>query len=164
MMKFFRRDTGLIDDARRDDAAALAEIHERSFSRGWSAEEMASFLAEYPVVQGIAFRQRGRFGGRRRVVGFVLLRIAAGEGEILTIAVDPSSRGRGLGRRLMEEAARRAYRDRVEALFLEVEESNKAAVGLYLSLGFKKVGERSRYYRHPEGDAGNALVLRLSLR
>ncbi|MCW5697073.1 MAG: ribosomal protein S18-alanine N-acetyltransferase [Bauldia sp.] len=163
-MKWFRRDGGIIDDARRDDAAALADIHERSFSRGWSAEEMSSFLGEYPVVQGIAFRRRSLFGSRRRVVGFVLLRMAGGEAEILTIAVDPSSRGRGHGRRLMEEAARRAYRDRVEALFLEVEESNRAAVGLYLSLGFRKVGERSRYYRHADGEAGNALVLRLSLR
>jgi len=41
-MKLFKRDAGLIDDAQRADAGALAEIHERSFARGWSAEEMSS--------------------------------------------------------------------------------------------------------------------------
>jgi ribosomal-protein-alanine N-acetyltransferase len=64
----------------------------------------------------------------------------------------------------MEVGARRVYRDRLEALFLEVDESNKAAVALYESLGFKTVGRRPRYYGGDNGGTGTALVMRLGLR
>lgn len=152
----------LIEDAAAADAPVLADIHEKSFERHWSAEELSAFLAEYPVVQIIVIRA----GGPRqtRISGFAIIRSAGGEAEILTLAVDPASRRRGFGRQLIEEASRRAYRDRAEAMFLEVDEANRAAVSLYRSLGFETVGQRSRYYEKKEPMPGSALVMRLRLR
>jgi ribosomal-protein-alanine N-acetyltransferase len=49
---------------------------------------------------------------------------------------------------------------RVEEVYLEVRESNQSAQALYLSLGFRPVGQRSGYYRNPKEDA---LVLWLPL-
>ncbi len=152
----------VIDDAAPGDVAVMADIHEHSFSRHWSAEEFSALLADYPVVQAIVARRAGL--GKPRINGFVIVRIAGGEAEILTLAVDPRSRRRGLGRKLVEDAARRAYRDRAEALLLEVDETNRAAVTLYRGLGFETVGERSRYYDKPDAPPGNALVMRLRLR
>jgi ribosomal-protein-alanine N-acetyltransferase len=151
-----------IEEARAGDAAAMAEIHERSFHRPWSTEDMTALLSDYPVVQGLVAKRGAK--GRSRIAGFVLVRTAGGEAEILTVAVDPSSRRRGLGRKLIEEAARRAYRDRADAVFLEVDESNRAAVSLYRSLGFETVGQRSRYYDKPDAPPGTALVMRLPLK
>jgi ribosomal-protein-alanine N-acetyltransferase len=151
-----------IEDAAPSDVAVMAHIHERSFSRHWSAEELSALLADYPVVQGIVVRRSTP--KRARVAGFVIVRSASGEAEILTLAIDPLSRRRGLGRQLVEEAARRAYRDRAEALFLEVDEGNRAAVSLYRGLGFETVGQRSRYYDKPDAAPGTALVMRLRLR
>jgi ribosomal-protein-alanine N-acetyltransferase len=152
----------LIEDAAPADADILAGIHERSFARPWTTEEILKLLADYPVVQGIVVRH----GARKRapIAGFLIVRSAGGEAEILTLAIDPLSRRRGLGRQLVEEAARRAYRDRAEALFLEVDEGNQAAVKLYRRLGFETVGQRSRYYEKPGETPGTALVMRLSLR
>ena len=144
------------------DVNAMADIHERSFTRHWSAEEFLAMLADHPVVQGIVVRGAGLKRGR--IKGFVLVRSAGGEAEILTIAVHPGERRRGFGRKLIEEAARRAYHDRAEALFLEVDESNRAAVMLYRGLGFETVGERSHYYANADGPTGNALVMKLRLR
>jgi ribosomal-protein-alanine N-acetyltransferase len=64
----------------------------------------------------------------------------------------------------MEEALRCLYRDLVPEIFLEVDEGNAAAVGLYRSLGFVEVGRRKGYYSSGEGPGGTALVLRLQLR
>ena len=147
---------------RSDDADELAEIHRNAFARTWSAHDFNSLLAERSVI-GIGLRRQSWFGSR--LAGFVLIRMAADEGEILTVAVRPSERGRGYGRLLMEEALRRLYREHVVACFLEVDRSNAAAVGLYRSLGYTVAGERKGYYNDPAGGGdGTALVMRVQLR
>lgn len=96
--------------------------------------------------------------------GFVLVREAAGEAEILTIAV-PEKFGRlGLGWRLMQAGLREATSRGAETMFLEVEAENKAAVTLYGRLGFKKVGERPAYYTGADGRRSSALVMSRVLR
>jgi ribosomal-protein-alanine N-acetyltransferase len=152
----------VIDDARSEDAQAMSEIHEASFDRAWSAEEMRGMIGDFPVVQPLVLRVRSR--GQTVVAGFVILRIVAGEAEILTIAVAPKFRRCGYGRMLMEEATRRVYRERGQSLFLEVDETNRAAVSLYNKLGFSTVGKRPRYYEGASGSSGTALVMRLGLR
>ncbi len=149
-----------VDEANRKDASDLAAIHAQSFTHGWSAEEFASLLNQSNVIC-LAARRNGVLGARRSI-GFVLVRVAADEAEILTVAVLPASRGRGTGRRLVEEAIRRLYRGRIGSLFLEVDENNRAAVSLYRALGFAQVGRRTGYYREPGGTA-SALVMRLQL-
>ena len=103
------------------------------------------------------------FSGRR-LVGFVLVRVAADEAEILTIAVRPRDRRRGYGRMLMEEALRRLYRNGAAACFLEVDRGNGAAIALYRSLGYQPAGERKNYYRGGGAGEGTALVMRVQLR
>lgn len=152
----------MIEEALSDDVAHLAEIHGRSFSRVWSEEEIAA-LAASPGVLILVLRRAGTFG-TRRPIAFAILRTAADEAEVLTIAVHPSHRGRGHGRHLMEEATRRLYADRVAALFLEVDAGNGPARGLYNALGFKVVGERKGYYADGADAGGVALVMRCDLR
>jgi ribosomal-protein-alanine N-acetyltransferase len=156
-----RSRASFIADAERGDAAAMAAIHERSFRRAWSEEDIGAMLADAGRVRGLVARRGSK--EKARVAGFVLVRSSGDEAEILTVAVDPSSRRRGLGRKLIEEAARRAYRDRVGSLVLEVDESNRAAVSLYRDLGFETVGQRSRYYDKGGAPPGTALVMRLKL-
>ena len=151
-----------VDDVGLDEADALAEIHGAAFARTWSADEFAALLAD-PLVFALALRRRSPFG-RTRIAGFVLIRVATGEAEVLSIAVRPRSSGRGYGRLLMEEALRRLYRERVAACFLEVDRGNRVAGRLYRSLGFQVAGERPRYYPEARSGDGAALVMRLQLR
>lgn len=151
-----------IDGAGLADAGDLATIHGEAFHRTWSAEEFSALLAD-PSVFGLVARRSGWFAPRA-IVAFVLVRFAADEAEILTIATASSHRRRGYGRMLMEDVARRLYRERIESLFLEVERGNAAAVGLYRSLGFAVVGERRNYYPMPQGGDATALVMRLQVR
>jgi ribosomal protein S18 acetylase RimI-like enzyme len=62
-------------------------------------------------------------------------------------------RGRGLGRALLTEVLAVARGRGVESVFLEVRESNAAALGLYRGFGFQEVGQRRGYYDHPREDA-----------
>jgi ribosomal-protein-alanine N-acetyltransferase len=160
MMALFRPRV-FVDELRRSEADALAELHSGAFARYWSADDFAALMADGSVFALAARRQP--FFGRRRLVGFALVRLAADEAEVLTVAIEAASRGRGYGRLLMEETLRRLYRERIRTCFLEVDRNNTAAVRLYHSLGFEVVGERKGYYRQTEGREGTALVMRVSL-
>jgi ribosomal-protein-alanine N-acetyltransferase len=142
------------------DSPAISAIHHEDFVRPWSDGEFASLLGQ-DTVFGFAARETGK--GDAPPVGFVLARLAAGEGEILTVAVARTHRRQGLGWRLMDAVLRELHSQRAEALFLEVDETNAAAIALYRRLGFFEVGKRPRYYETGEGRSG-ALVMRRDLR
>lgn len=161
MMGFLPQGRVFVDELKPSEADVLVDIHADAFARAWSADEFAALIADRAVV-ALAARRESIFGVRR-MVGFALLRKAADEAEILTIAVRKGNRGKGFGRLLMEEALRRLYRERIASCFLEVDQSNAAAVSLYRSLGFVTVGERKGYYPRPEG-GGAALVMRAQVR
>jgi ribosomal-protein-alanine N-acetyltransferase len=95
-----------------------------------------------------------------RLVGFVISRLAAGEAEILSIAVAESHRGRGLARKLLDVHLRRLAAYGIASVFLEVDERNIAARRLYAALGFREVGRRESYYVDAGKPTGTALVLR----
>jgi ribosomal-protein-alanine N-acetyltransferase len=142
------------------DSPAISAIHREDFARPWTDGEFASLLGQ-DTVFGFAARETGR--GGMAPVGFVLARLAAGEGEILTVAVARTHRRHGLGWRLMDAVLRELHGQRAEALFLEVDEANEAATALYRRLGFIEVGKRPRYYESAQGKSG-ALVMRRDLR
>lgn len=80
------------------------------------------------------------------VAGFLAWRtVAEGEHEILNLAVAPEFRRRGVGRRLL-----RSLLDECRGtVFLEVRESNRAALELYQSSGFHAISRRPGYYEFP---------------
>ncbi|MDJ0930886.1 GNAT family N-acetyltransferase [Breoghania sp.] len=143
-----------IEDAEREDVSDLADLQGLSFLREWSEGEIALLMAGTGVFALVI--RRGAPTASRRSIGFVLVRAVADEAEILTIAVHPRWRGRGLGQKLMEAAMRKLYADRILKIFLEVESGNEVARALYERLGFKVVGERKGYYAAPESAVPDA--------
>ena len=75
---------------------------------------------------------------------------AAGEAELLRIAVDPAHRGGGLGRLLLEACQTELEARGLERLYLEVRVSNAPAIRLYGACGWQRCGLRSGYY--PDGE------------
>ncbi len=161
-MRWSLRPRLIVDEVRLGEVEALAEIHGGAFARTWGEDDFAHLLSE-PGVFALAVRLQPLFGARR-LAGFILVRVAADEAEILTVAVRAGDRGRGHGRLLMEEVLRRLYRERVAACFLEVDRDNRAAVALYRSLGFVVAGERQGYYPDAAARDRTALVMRVHLR
>jgi ribosomal-protein-alanine N-acetyltransferase len=93
------------------------------------------------------------------ICGFLIGRAAVGEWEIENIAVLPEARRRGLGSRLLNEFLARVESDSETSVYLEVRESNRAALGLYQKWGFSEAGRRKKYYLNPQEDA---LILKIS--
>jgi ribosomal-protein-alanine N-acetyltransferase len=145
----------------RNNSAALAALHREDFARPWTDGEFSDLLAQNTVF-GFAAFETGK--GKAGPIGFVLARLAAGEAEILTVAVTRAHRRQGLGRQLMEAVLRRLHAQRAQALFLEVDETNKPAITLYRRLGFREVGKRPAYYQADDNRKVNALVMRRDLR
>jgi [ribosomal protein S18]-alanine N-acetyltransferase len=143
------------------DAGIAATLHGARFPQPWSEDEFHSLLLQETVFGFLALKEGvpGRMAG-----GFVLVRVAAGEAEILTIGVDQHFARAGLGWRLMQAALREAKMRGAEDVFLEVDEGNTAARRLYDKLGFAKVGERRAYYAAADGSRSTALVMRRDLR
>jgi ribosomal-protein-alanine N-acetyltransferase len=145
-----------IEAAHARDAARLAQIHAASFHRGWGEGEFESMLAERNTLV-----HRLKCG--RRIAGFIVSRIGADEAEILSVAVDPGYRGRGLSRDLLLTHLGHLAGRSVRTVFLEVEENNQPARRLYQRTGFATVGRRERYYQQPGGEQLNALLMRRDL-
>jgi ribosomal-protein-alanine N-acetyltransferase len=138
------------------DAAALAALHAAGFDHPWSAQEFVALLTG-PGGFGLVAEESGVYEG------FLLGRVAAGEAEILTVVVLPAQRRLGLGAALVEAGCGLARAVGAEAMFLEVAVDNAAALRLYQRAGFGRAGFRPRYYRRPDGEPVDALVLRRDL-
>jgi [ribosomal protein S18]-alanine N-acetyltransferase len=132
----------------------LADLHARCFTipRPWSEAEFIGVLADpltFLLVEGDA--------------GFLVGRAVAGEAEVLTIAVAPQARRRGIGAKLLARFLYQARLRGADEAFLEVAAGNTAALALYRAQGFADAGLRRSYYRHPGGRAEDALILRRAL-
>ncbi len=121
--------------------------------------DFETLLAGRDVVAEAAM-VTGRWGKSPALAGFVLSRCALDEAEILTIAVAPEFRRRGIGSTLLAAHLARLAAQGVKALFLEVEAGNRAALALYAQFDFRQIGERKAYYRRADGTAAAALMLR----
>jgi ribosomal-protein-alanine N-acetyltransferase len=128
----------------------MAALHLRAFApeRGWTTEEFMSLL-QSPHVSAVC-----------QAHGFALFRTVAGEAELLTLAVDPAHRRKGIARALM----RRWMRDvSAETVHLEVAADNASALALYAQFGFVQKGRRKAYYARPGAPPADALLMQRAL-
>lgn len=144
------------------DPGVLADIHAEGFAHAWSGADINKLLADDNVF--VVLARRDRPFGSRNPVGFVMIRKAADEAEVLSIAVTHRFRNAGTGRKLMDAALRHLFAERIAKVFLEVADDNLPAITLYRRLGFKTVAERTGYYVAGREKPAAALVMRYDLR
>lgn len=139
-------------------ARLLAAIHRAAATAdpAWSTDGYASLLAT-PGCFGFLC------GDAAAPAGFVLLRLAADEAEVLMIAVVPPRQRRGHARFLLDAAIAAARQAGATRLLLEVARDNDRARGLYAAAGFREIATRRGYYRR-RGSPVDALVLERDLR
>jgi len=125
-----------------DAAGATAVLRESSEAANWSEKSYVESLGWRGAV-ALASEVEGT------VTGFVIGRQIADEGEILNLAVVPARRRRGEGGALLRAALDEFRTRRTNRVFLEVRESNHAAIAFYGKHGFAVAGRRSGYYQDP---------------
>jgi len=161
-MRPWRRADIRMRTAEVSDADLLSEVHGASFRRVWSEAEFEAMLLQAGTFAGLAeVRTRA---ARSRAVGFVLYRLVLTEAEILSLAVVPGWRRRGIGKMLLEEALRHLYREGAHHIHLEVEDANLPAIALYRNLEFRESGKRAGYYVQDRDKPAGALVMLRQLR
>ena len=80
--------------------------------------------------------------------------LVADELHITAVAVDPSVRRRGHGKRLLSALLQQARQQGAIHATLEVGSNNLAAIALYANGGFQSAGTRFKYY----SDGSDALI------
>ena len=123
----------------------IAEIERNCIPQPWSEAAFAAALEDEKAVTLAAF-------GGEILCGFITGVYLLDTAEIYSIAVSAEYRGNGVGKRLLEEFFS-ALPDEVQAVNLEVRESNIPAIKLYEKTGFQSVGLRKNFYRDPRENA-----------
>jgi ribosomal-protein-alanine N-acetyltransferase len=146
----------IVRPAVRADANRLGEVHAEAFAAPWTGEDILRFAEDRGGLSLVAEDAAGE------ALGFILCRLIAGEAEVLTLAVRPAARRRGVARTLLA-AALDLTRLTAASMFLEVAEDNPGAIALYARTGFEAVGRRAGYYARPGAPAVGAIVMRRAL-
>jgi ribosomal-protein-alanine N-acetyltransferase len=144
--------TALLRPASEGDVSGVAKIERSCFADPWSEESFRRLLDAAPAIFLVAL-----YPPAQEIVGYVVGFSVGADAEILNVAVAPDFRGRGLAGQMLDAVLIQLGARGVRTAFLEVRESNQAALSLYRSRGFGEIGRRQRYYRRPVEDA---LVLR----
>ncbi len=127
---------------------ALSSLERICFSRPWSRQMLADELDNQCAAFLVALEPE-----TEKVIGYAGLLVAADEGYITNVAVDPSRRRQGVAAQLLRVFDDFARANRLSFLTLEVRPSNQAAIALYQGFGFIEAGRRRNYYDLPKEDA-----------
>lgn len=140
--------------AMTSDLDDIAAIERAVFNDPWSRRSFAD-LVDRPQVLFLVVDDG------HAAVGYAIVLIAGEEAELANLAVAPLLHRQRLGSRLLREALDTATARGAQEIFLEVRESNQAALRLYEAAGFAPIGRRVRYYARPIEDA---IVMKKELR
>lgn len=125
-----------------EDISRILEIERRSFKDPYDISTFLLFWALDPDGFLVA-----EVNGS--VVGYVIA--SHRDEEIVSIAVMPEFRRKGVGRRLMEEAMEYLKGKGARKAELMVRVGNVGAIKFYEGLGFEKVGVVPKYYGNEDG-------------
>jgi ribosomal-protein-alanine N-acetyltransferase len=146
---------------RRSDLPHLVRLDRRCFSAA-IAYDRFEMVYHLTAPRHICLLAVPIAGGPPPLLGFVIAAAGrtGGEGQIITIDVDPDARRRGVGRLLLEAAEEQlaAYGNR--EVRLQVAEDNAGAREFYQGHGYTAIGLRPDYY--PDGTDAVEMVKRIT--
>ncbi len=134
----------IVREANINDLKHIVDIERKSFKYPYPAVAFTTLMMLYPNYFLVC-----EYCGK--VVGYVAAAIGKDRsGHVISIAVDPEVRGRGIGKLLMKSVESRLIKDGITRFKLEVAVSNYVATKMYESLGFRISGIIKGYY--PDGE------------
>lgn len=137
----------IIRKATLDDIEGIYEVEEDCFSVPWSRNSIKMDLMEAERTLYFVLEEN------QEIVGYGGAWIVLDEGQITNIAVKNKYRRSGNGAVLVRKLVRELFKKGMTEIFLEVRQSNTAALVLYRRFGFSVKGIRKNYYTDPIEDA-----------
>ncbi|MGF1529021.1 MAG: GNAT family N-acetyltransferase [Candidatus Competibacterales bacterium] len=145
--------------ARYEDAARLAlmarHLVEAGLPWSWTTPRIVQQLRRRDTVVVVART------GKRRVVGFAILRCGFENAHLLLLAVKPGYRRQGIGQQLLAWVEHTARTAGVARIHLEVRATNREAQTFYAALGYRMVERVPGYYQRREAALKLVHYLRL---
>lgn len=139
----------------RRDLPAIYRIETLSFDQPWPINAFEAYLDEPAFLVAVS---------EQDIVGFILADLTPNDGRtvghVKDLAVEPPSRGEGLGRLLLRSALNRLIAAGAAVVKLEVRAGNDSARSLYRSEGFQSLRRVPDYY--DDGETAFVLVLNLA--
>jgi len=131
----------------------LSTLHKKSFKQlppPYSANTFHEFLQNknYYLVE-------------EKYKGFAFARVVSKVAELITIAVDPNLRRKGIGEKVLSDLIDKVINVGANQFVLEVASNNKAAINLYTKLGFTAIHKRKNYFRHKDSTVDAIVFNRL---
>lgn len=137
-----------IRKAQPGDIDAIYYIKKEQFSNPWKKQ-----LFYDELDHDIAFFYAAEDTATGEIIGYIIFWIIRETLELHDIAVREKYKKKGIGSQLMDFMLETARARQVEEMFLEVRQSNTAAITLYEKYNFKKIDVRKNYYTGPVEDA-----------
>tara|TARA_B100000214_G_scaffold201718_1_gene146161 strand:+ start:378 stop:833 length:456 start_codon:yes stop_codon:yes gene_type:complete len=126
------------------------DLDRKSFNGLWSKAQWEKELTDpNRICLGIIKLEN------KKLLGLCSAWLVLDELHITFLAVHTMHQRRGLGKFLLSELIKRSKALQTNYIHLEVKDNNEPAKALYKSMGFKKIGNRSNFYK----DGSDALVL-----
>ncbi len=129
------------------DVDSVAAIEKSVFSDPWPKSAFRELLGEGNRINYVSITNGDT------ISGYILAQLAADELQIQNIAVAPEFRRQHLGAGLLRRAEAQGIALGALCSVLDVRTTNEAALGLYLSFGYRMIGRRKNYYHQPPCDA-----------
>lgn len=129
-----------------EDIDQIMEIENQSFKVPWKFNDFKDTLKYENIVFFVAKQDD-------LIIGYCGIYMSYDQADIANIAVSSLYRRKGIAEDLLSYTLAIAKKRNIKEIFLEVRESNKAAINLYKKKGFEQVGIRKAYYTEPTEDA-----------
>ncbi|MEG2827812.1 MAG: ribosomal protein S18-alanine N-acetyltransferase [Acinetobacter sp.] len=136
----------LMQESDLDSVVAIERLVQ---THPWSKQQFQESLASY---QCTVYEQANQ------VVGFCILQPVLDEANLLLMAIHPNQQGKGLGYILLDHSIQQLKNNPIQ-IFLEVRESNTAAIRLYEKTDFHQIDLRKNYYPNPDGSREHAVIM-----
>ena len=131
------------------DVAVVSQIENQVQTHPWTQKQFLEAVDQY---QATVIEKSGQ------VVGFCILQPVLDEANLLLMAIDPKQQGQGLGYDLLNQSLDLLKNNPIQ-IFLEVRESNTAAIRLYEKSDFHQIDLRKNYYPNVDGTREHAIIM-----
>jgi ribosomal-protein-alanine N-acetyltransferase len=149
-----RVDDYVIRHCEEKDLASVIDINMITLPEHYSDYFFESILRELPEAFIIAEIND-------KIIGYIMCKIEFGfsnfrklgfvkKGHVVSVAVLPEHRGKGLGKALMLEGINGVMHRKSDEIYLEVRKSNESAIKMYQKIGFQIKSKLRAYYRDGE--------------
>lgn len=131
------------------DIDAVCAIEQQVQFHPWTASQFADSVDRYQATV---------IEHHDEILGFCIMQKVLDEANLLLMAIAPKYQGNGFGAKILNDAINRLGSKCVQ-VFLEVRESNHAAIVLYEKVGFHQIDLRKNYYPAPNRQKEHAVIM-----